>query len=372
VDRKTVSQGNVVNCRFENLALRSGAGHFAILLDIYSQDCVLRNIKVRNYGGGAVNIFGNTNLIDRVNTEGDDDDPKFACEPARLAVRGAGNTISGCVIERGSKPAVAYHVDGQVTWINNWMECPTPKDGIAYHFVNCWGQFDNLKLVGEKLKVKIENSPMIQIGQLDMRNGAFGDVFIMDDKSNVTVDLVATQMDSGWLDHERFKIKRVWNQNANIILDNPPTTRGISLLGSANAAQARTATTEQPNWVVQDPMNQPGEKAEFEVAYETNSAGEIGCRIDVKSNPSKHNIGVRVPLKVPAEMVGKTAVLQLIIDPGVGVWSKDFEKGYPIRVTGERTMCVTPPLQADDEVNFVINAPEAGKSVRISGLSVMK
>lgn len=371
VDRKSVEKGNIVNCRFENLNLRSGGGHFAILLDVYSQDCVLRNIKVRNYGGGAVNIFGNANLIDRVNTEGSDDDKNFACEPARLTVRGAGNTISGCVIEGGTKPAVAIQVEGQVTWINNWMECPTPKDGIAYKFVNCWGQIDNLKLLTDKLKVKIENSPMMQIGQLDMRNGAFGDVFIIDDKSNVVVDLVATQMDSGWLDHERFKIKRVWNQNGNVILDNPPVTRGIDLIGSTSNGQARNPA-DAPNWIVQDPMNQPGEKAQFEVTYETSATGKPGCRIDIKSNPSKHNIGVRVPLNVPAELVGKTAVLQVTIDPNVNVWSKNFAKNYPIRVTGERTMCVTPPLEAEDEVNFVLTAPEAGKSVRISGLSVMK
>ena len=79
-----------------------------------------------------------------------------------------------------------------------------------------------------------------------------------------------------------------------------------------------------------------------------------------------------MPLNVPAELVGKTAVLQVTIDPGINIWSKGFASGYPIRVSGERTMCVTPPLEAEDEINFVINAPEPGKSLRISGLSVMK
>jgi hypothetical protein len=370
IDRNTVAKGNVVNCRFENLNLMSGRGHFALLLDVYSQDCVLRNIKVRNYGGGAVNIFGNANVIDRVNTEGNDADKDFACEPARLTVKGAGNTISGCIIEGGSKPAVAYHVEGQVTWINNWMETPTPKDGIAYRFVDCWGQIDNLKLLTDKLKVQITNSPVMQIGQLDMRNGTFADVFVLDEKSNVVVDLVATQMDCGWLDHERFKIQRVWNEHANVILNNPPTTRGISLLNGGNAL--RTEAGAMTQWVVEDPMNQPGQKAEFEVFTETSPTGEMSCRIDVKSNPDRHNLGVKVPLKVPAELTGKTAVLQVTIDPKINIWSKNFAKNYPIRVSGERTMCATPPLEADDEINFVISAPEAGKSVWIRGLSVTK
>jgi hypothetical protein len=186
------------------------------------------------------------------------------------------------------------------------------------------------------------------------------------------VELVATQMDCGWLDHERFKIKHVWNQNSGVVLENPPSTRGVSLIaGGSTNAQARTAV-DAPNWLVQDPMNQPGEKAEFDVTYETNSSGDVGCRINVKSNPAKHNIGVRVPLNVPADLVGKTAVLQVTLDPGISVWSKDYTKGYAIRLAGERTMCATPPLQADDEVNFVVTAPEGGRTVRISGLSVMK
>lgn len=368
IDRKSV-KGNIVNCRFENLTLRSGKGHFAILLDIYTQDCLLRNIKIRNYGGGAVHIFGNANLIDRVNTEGDDDDKDFACEPARLTVRGAGNTITGCIIEGGSKPAVAYRVEGSFTWISNWQETLNPKDGVAYEFINGWGQIDDLKLLGERNKVKMQNCNIMQIGRLDMRSGTFDNTFILDDKTNVVVDLVATQMDTGWLDRDRFKIRRVWNEHANAVLDNPPTTRGISLLpGQGNAQTARGAT----KWIVQDPMNQPGEKAEFEVVNETNSAGESICRIDVRSNPSRHNIGVKVPLTVPADLVGKTAVLQVKLDPKINVWSKNFAKNYPIRISGERTMCVTPPLEAEDEVNFVIEAPEAGKIVRITGLSVTK
>ena len=177
VDRKTVEKGNVVNCRFENLSLRSGAGHFGILIDIYSQDCVIRNIKVHNYGGGAVHIFGNANLIDRVNTEGSDDDKAFACEPARLTVPRRGQHDQRLRDRRRHQARRRIHVEGQFVWINNWMECPTPKDGIAYRFVNGWGQIDHLKLLTDKLKVKIENSPMMQIGQLDMRNGAFPDVF---------------------------------------------------------------------------------------------------------------------------------------------------------------------------------------------------
>ncbi|CAN5377510.1 hypothetical protein BH09PLA1_BH09PLA1_18680 [soil metagenome] len=372
IDRKTAGKGNIVNCRFENLALRSGKGHFAILLDVYSQDCVLRNIKVRNYGGGAAHIFGNANLIDRVNTEGSDDDKEFACEPARLTVRGGGNTITGCIIEGGSKPAVAYHVEGAFKWISNWMECPTLRDGIAYRFVNCWGQIDELKLLGDKMKVKMENCNMMQIGRLDMRSGTLPNTFILDNKSNVVVDLVATQMDCGWLDHDRFKIRQVWNENANAILDNPPATRGINLIAGQSNARAQAAADDASAWIVQDPMNQPGEKAEFDVVHETNAAGESVCRIDVKSNPSKHNLSVKIPLRVPAEWVGKSAVLQVKLDPKTNVWSKDYAHNYPIRVTGERTMCVTPPLQADDEINLVIDAPDAGKSVRITGLSVTK
>ena len=71
-------------------------------------------------------------------------------------------------------------------------------------------------------------------------------------------------------------------------------------------------------------------------------------------------------------LVGKSAVLQVKLDPGVRVWGKNFTKAYPIRVTGERTMCPTPALEAQDEVNFVIESPEPGKSIRITGLSVTK
>ena len=74
---------------------------------------------------------------------------------------------------------------------------------------------------------------------------------------------------------------------------------------------------------------------------------------------------------MPADLVGKSAVLRVTLDPKVHVWSKGFKANYPIRINGERTMCVTPPLETEDEVNFVIEAPEAGKSVRITGLSVM-
>jgi hypothetical protein len=58
------------------------------------------------------------------------------------------------------------------------------------------------------------------------------------------------------------------------------------------------------------------------------------------------------------------------LDPKITVWSKNFAKNYPIRISGERTMCITPPLEAEDEINFILEAPEAGKSVRITGLSV--
>ena len=302
IDRKSVAgKGNIVNCRFENLNMMSGRGHFAILLDIYSQDCVLRNIKVRNYGGGAVNIFGNANLIDRVNTEGSDDDKDFACEPARFTVKGDGNTISGCIIEGGSRPAVAYHIEGGAfTWIANWMETPHTKDGIAYRFVNCWGQIDNLKLLSDAMKVQMQNCNIMQIGRLDMRSGTFPNTFVIDDKTNVVVDVVATPMDCGWLDHERFKIRRVWNEHANAILENPPTTRGINLMSGAGE---RTSTCSgergRQDWTVQDPMNQPGEKAEFDVVHEMTATGGHVCRIDVRSNPDKHNIGVRCRSRCP-------------------------------------------------------------------------
>ncbi|MBC8107806.1 MAG: hypothetical protein H7Z14_14555 [Anaerolineae bacterium] len=375
LDAKTVK--NVSNCRLENLHLRSGKGHFAIRLDAYSQDCVLQNIKVLNYGGGAATIFGNANLIDRINTEGEDGDKEFACEPARLTVRGAGNTISGCIIESGSKPAVAFYVEGSVTWINNWMEVITPKDGIAYHFKDCWGQFDDLKLLGEKHRVKMENCQIMQFSRLDVRSGTLANTFIMDDKSNVMVDLLVTQMDSGWLDNDQFKIRRVFNEHAKAILDNPPVSRGVDLIRGATAAAANGAArannaADVSTWVVRDPMNQPGEAAKFDVVAETNAAGESVLRIDVKSNPDKHSIGVRVPLVVPPELVGKRAVLQVKLDPGIFLWNKSLTHNYPIRVFGERTMCATPPLEAQDEVILVLQAPEAGKSVRITGLSVTK
>lgn len=374
LDAKTVK--NVSNCRLENLHLRSGKGHFAIRLDAYSQDCVLRNIKVLNYGGGAASIFGNANLIDRVNTEGDDADKEFACEPARLTVRGAGNTISGCIIESGSKPAVAFYVEGSVTWINNWMEVLTPKNDIAYHFKDCWGQFDDLKLLGEKHKVKMENCQMMQFARLDMRSGTLPDTFMMDDKSNVVVDLLVSPMDTGWLDNDRFKIRRVYNESANAILDNPPVTRGVDLIKGgtaiANATGRANNAADVSNWIVKDPMNQPGEAAKFETVAETDAAGDSVLRIDVKSNPDKHSIGVVVPLVVPPELVGKRAVLQVKLDPGIFLWNKSLTHNYPIRVFGQRTMCATPPLEANDEVILVLQAPEAGKSVRITGLSVMK
>ena len=257
------------------------------------------------------------------------------------------------------------YVEGAFTWINNWVEVQKTKDGVAYHFKNCWGQIDDLKLLGETYKVKMENCQMMQIGRLDVRSGGLANTFLLDDKSNVIVDIVATQMDCGWLDHERFKVKRIWNEHANVILDNPPATRGINFVEATPNARGST-------WTVQDPMNQPGEKAEFEVVHETNSLNEPVLRIDMKSNPSRHNIGVRVPLAVPSDLVGKRGVLQVTLDPKIMVWSKDFKANYPIRVSGERTMCITPALEANDEVNFVIDAPEAGQTIRIRGLTVTR
>lgn len=386
-DRPTV-KGNLVNCRFENLSLKSGGGHYAVDLvgglagdrageagGLYSQDCVLRNVKVRNFGGGAVRINGNANLIDRVNTEGSDDDPRFACEPARVVVTGGGNTISGCIIEGGGKPAVAYHVKGTFTWIGNWAETTRDADGVAYRFVNASGQVDTLKLLASDFKASFVNCPAMQIGRLDFRSSDDrpASSIVLDGTSNVTVDLAITQRDCGWLDHDRFRIRQVLNEAANIVLDNPPQPRSGNLLRNPNLSKLSVngKATPEAYWFVSDTTAQ-GRKCEFAVKAETTAGGERALRIDVKSNPDRHNLLVRVELAVPTEFVGKPAVLQVTCDPFFNLWTKGFEKNLPLRMSGERTMTPIPQLHRDDEIYLIVDSPAAGSTLRISGLSVTR
>lgn len=357
---------NISAWRLENIGGTAPEGGYLVdLTGAYSQDMTIRNIKSRNNGSGAVKILGNANVIDQVNTEGDDQLSKKTVN-GRLHVEGAGNHISNCIIESGSVAMVSYYIKGSFTWVSNWEEAfgDSRVTGIPHYvFEDAWADIDELKLFDYARFVKLINSPNIRIRHLDARSADLDKVMIMDDKSNVVVGLVTKQRDCNWLDNPRFQIDRVYNEFDGVILTNPPKTRSDELLKNPEIKDLVEGGISKTRryWTIQDKngLKYKAPKVSREID------GTTTLSIEVTANPNAQNLVV----VVEASPIEGKVIVQLTGNVQWMIWNDTFSHNFSNRVVGERTMCTGP---SSATYYLITNQPKTGQILRINGLSVKK
>jgi hypothetical protein len=353
------SVGNIVQSRFENLLI--SAGGCAIDLNpglaqkTYTQNTIFRNIHCYTFGGPALQLWGNANHIDQINTEGGTR-KDFKAERAIVTVSGGLNDIRACIIEANKpSPAVAFHVSGSFTWSHNWAELDPTRDGVAYVFENVeTGIIDTLYQILPTHKAKFINCTSIQIRSLNI-DGEFTALpanIELDDKSSIRIDEVVSRMDCGMFDDPRIWIGSNYTKKGGTRLDLPSRTDGPNMLANSSLQDAAAWT---PQW------DTGAGVVRGEASVERN-IGRAGNRlkIQLKDNPRKRPLWVNAPLRVPPELEGTRAVARFRIDGPGQVVVYQSGKEIPTRAMNTLTACVLPEPVKDGQVLQFVLPSETG------------
>lgn len=362
------SVGNIVQSRFENLLISAGACALdlnpGLAQKTYTQNTIIRNIHCYNFGGPALQLWGNANHIEQINTEGGTR-KNFKAERAIVTVSGGLNDIRSCIIEANKpSPAVAFHVSGSFTWSHNWAELEPTRDGVAYVFENVeTGLIDTLYQILPTHRAKFINCIAMQIRSLNI-DGEFTALpanIELDEKSSLRIDEVVSRMDCGMFDDPRVWIGSNYNKKGATRLDLPGRADGPNVLASSTFQ-------EMAGWSVQWDTGAGVVRGDASVERNASSVGNR-LKIEVKDNPRKRPLWVHAQLRVPPELDGTRAVARFRVDGPGQVVVHQSGKEIPTRAMNTLTGCVLPdPVKDGQSLQFIL-PPEPG-TYYISDVSV--